>query len=150
MIRISQFEKPGRRADFDYPEIAQEALSKALSDARITYDQVEQAAVGYVYGEGISTVMALKNVNVMHPAGDSTCGQRALYQSGMTGIPIYNVNNNCATGSSALHLAYQFVRGGSSDCALALGFEKMEKGSLGSKVRKSHLAFTTRYLIRDC
>ena len=52
----------------------------------------------------------------------------------MTGIPIYNVNNNCATGSSALHLAYQFVRGGSSDCALALGFEKMEKGSLGSKV----------------
>ena len=55
----------------------------------------------------------------------------------MTGIPIYNVNNNCATGSSALHLAYQFVRGGSSDCALALGFEKMEKGSLGSKVRQS-------------
>ena len=52
MIRISpQFEKPGRRDDFDYPEIAQEAVSKALSDARITYDQVEQAAVGYVYGE---------------------------------------------------------------------------------------------------
>jgi len=113
-VGMTKFEKPGRRADFDYPEIALEALTKALSDARITYDQVEQAAVGYVYG-------------------DSTCGQRALYQSGMTGIPIYNVNNNCATGSSALHLAYQFVRGGSSECALALGFEKMEKGSLGSK-----------------
>ena len=74
---------------------------------------------------------------MIYRTGDSTCGQRALYQSGMTGIPIYNVNNNCATGSSALHLAYQFVRGGSSDCALALGFEKMEKGSLGSKVRIS-------------
>ena len=35
--------------------------------------------------------------------GDSTCGQRALYQMGLTGIPIFNVNNNCATGSSALH-----------------------------------------------
>ena len=111
-------------------------MSKALSDARITYDQVEQAAVGYVYGEGTFSAChrALKIVNMLYRAGDSTCGQRALYQSGMTGIPIYNVNNNCATGSSALHLAYQFVRGGSSDCALALGFEKMEKGSLGSKV----------------
>ena len=127
-------------------------MSKALSDARITYDQVEQAAVGYVYGEGTFFVrqLAMKMVNVEYPAGDSTCGQRALYQSGMTGIPIYNVNNNCATGSSALHLAYQFVRGGSSDCALALGFEKMEKGSLGSKVRKLHFAFVNRYLIHGC
>ena len=123
-------------------------MSKALSDARITYDQVEQAAVGYVYGEVFARLLPENftvNVYMMYPAGDSTCGQRALYQSGMTGIPIYNVNNNCATGSSALHLAYQFVRGGSSDCALALGFEKMEKGSLGSKVRKLH--FVNRYLI---
>lgn len=72
------------------------------------------AAVGYVYG-------------------DSTCGQRAVYEVGMTGIPIYNVNNNCSTGSSALHLAQQFITGGLYDCALALGFEKMEKGSLTLK-----------------
>ena len=57
--------------------------------------------------------------------------QRALYESGMTGIPIFNVNNNCATGSSALYLANQLVQGGMADCVLALGFEKMQKGSLG-------------------
>ena len=69
----------------------------------------DQAAVGYVYG-------------------DSTCGQRALYPLGMTGIPVYNVNNNCATGSSALFLAKQLVAGGIADCVMALGFEKMQKG----------------------
>lgn len=79
-----------------------------------SYTAIQQAAVGYVYG-------------------DSTCGQRALYQVGVTGIPIYNVNNNCSTGSTALYMARQFISGGISDCVLALGFEKMEKGSLGSK-----------------
>lgn len=52
---------------------------------------------------------------------------------GITGIPIYNVNNNCATGSSALHMAKQLVSGGLADCVLAVGFEKMEKGSLQAK-----------------
>ena len=66
--------------------------------------------------------------------GDSTCGQRALYPMGMTGIPIFNVNNNCATGSSALFLANQMIQGGLSDCVLALGFEKMQRGSLTSQV----------------
>ena len=66
--------------------------------------------------------------------GDSTCGQRALYQCGLTGIPIFNVNNNCATGSSALFMANQAVAGGLVDCALALGFEKMQRGSLSSQV----------------
>ena len=51
----------------------------------------------------------------------------------MTGIPVYNVNNNCSTGSTALFMAKQFVEGGLADCVLALGFEKMEKGSLGAK-----------------
>lgn len=65
--------------------------------------------------------------------GDSTCGQRALYEIGMTGIPIYNVNNNCSTGSSAILLAKQLIENGKNDCVLALGFEKMERGSLTSK-----------------
>ena len=69
--------------------------------------------------------------------GDSTCGQRALYQVGLTGIPIFNVNNNCATGSSALFMANQLVAGGMADCVLALGFEKMQKGSLTSQVRQT-------------
>ena len=48
----------------------------------------------------------------------------------MTGIPIYNVNNNCATGSSALHIGKNFIQGGIYDCVMALGFEKMFTGSL--------------------
>lgn len=51
-----------------------------------------------------------------------------VYQLGFTGIPVFNLNNNCSTGSSALFLARQFVRGGVADCVLALGFEKMSKG----------------------
>ena len=50
----------------------------------------------------------------------------------MTGIPIYNVNNNCATGSAALHLAKNMVAGGVYDCVLAAGFEKMAKGSIAA------------------
>ena len=112
-VGMTKFEKPGSKA-WDYPDMAKEAGSKALADAGIPYDAVEQAAVGYCYG-------------------DSTCGQRAVYELGLTGIPIYNVNNNCSTGSTALFMAKQFVEGGIADCVLALGFEKMEKGSLGVK-----------------
>ncbi|XP_068605180.1 sterol carrier protein 2 [Brachionichthys hirsutus] len=114
-VGMTKFDKPGARGDCDYPDLAKEAGEKALADAGIPYSAVEQACVGYVYG-------------------DSTCGQRAIYHSlGMTGIPIVNVNNNCSTGSTALFTARQFVLGGLSDCVLALGFEKMEKGSLSSK-----------------
>jgi acetyl-CoA acyltransferase len=112
-VGMTKFEKPGSR-EWDYPEMAQEAGTKALADAGIPYDRVEQAFVGYCYGE-------------------STSGQRAVYGLGLTGIPVVNVNNNCSTGSSALYMARQAVRGGLADCALALGFEKMEKGSLGVK-----------------
>src|ERR687894_2809267 len=112
-VGMTKFEKPGAR-EWDYPDMAKEAGSKALEDAGIGYDEVEQAYVGYCYGE-------------------STSGQRAVYQLGLTGIPVVNVNNNCSTGSSALYMARQAVKGGLADCALALGFEKMEKGSLGVK-----------------
>ena len=112
-VGMTKFEKPNSK-EWDYPDMAKEAGEKALADAGVAYDLIEQACVGYCYG-------------------DSTCGQRAVYTLGLTGIPIYNVNNNCATGSSALFMAKQFIEGGLADCVLALGFEKMEKGSLGSK-----------------
>jgi len=112
-VGMTKFEKPGSRA-WDYPDMAKESGTKALEDAGISYDEVDQAVVGYVYG-------------------DSTAGQRAVYQLGLTGIPVYNVNNNCSTGSTALFLGRQLIAGGISDCVLALGFEKMEKGSLGVK-----------------
>lgn len=112
-VGMTKFEKPGAR-EWDYPQMAEEAARNALADAHVPYDQVQQACVGYCYGE-------------------STCGQRAVYGLGLTGIPVYNVNNNCSTGSTALYMAKQLVEGALADCALALGFEKMEKGSLGVK-----------------
>ncbi len=112
-VGMTKFEKPGSR-EWDYPDMAREAGTNALKDAGINYDEVQMAAVGYCYG-------------------DSTTGQRGLYELGLTGIPVMNVNNNCSTGSTALYLANKFIEGGLYDCTLALGFEKMEKGSLGIK-----------------
>jgi acetyl-CoA acetyltransferase len=93
--------------------MAKESGTNALRDAGLGYEQIEQAYVGYVYGE-------------------STSGQRAVYELGMTGVPVVNVNNNCSTGSTALYLAAQAIRGGLADCTLALGFEKMQPGSLST------------------
>lgn len=112
-VGMTKFEKPGRREGWDYPAMAKESGTKALEDAGLPYDQVQEAYVGYVYGE-------------------STSGQRAVYELGMTGIPVVNVNNNCSTGSTALYLAAQSIRGGLADCTLALGFEKMQPGSLST------------------
>jgi acetyl-CoA acetyltransferase len=110
---MTKFEKPGSIEGWDYPQMAKESGTKALADARISYDEVQQAYVGYVYGE-------------------STSGQRAVYELGMTGIPVVNVNNNCSTGSTALYLAAEAIRGGRADVVLALGFEKMQPGSLST------------------
>jgi sterol carrier protein 2 len=112
-VGMTKFEKPGSK-QWDYPDMAKEAGQKALADAKIPYEAVEQVAAGYCYG-------------------DSTCGERAVYEIGLSGVPIYNVNNNCSTGSTALFMAKQLVEGGIVECAMALGFEKMEKGSLGIK-----------------
>src|SRR5256714_7800009 len=112
-VGMTKFDKPGTK-EGDYPDWAREAGEKALADAGISYEQVEQAFVGYCYGE-------------------STAGQRAVYGLGVTGIPVVNVNNNCSTGSSALYMARQAIEGGLCECVLAVGFEQMEKGALGSK-----------------
>src|SRR5207244_1932673 len=93
------------------PDWAKEAGTKALTDAGIADDEVEQAFAGYVYG-------------------DSCYGQRAVYELGLPGIPVVNVNNNCSTGSSALFLARQAIKGELADCVLAIGFEKMQRGSI--------------------
>ncbi|MEM9257126.1 MAG: beta-ketoacyl synthase N-terminal-like domain-containing protein, partial [Pseudomonadota bacterium] len=111
-VGMTAFTKPGSSPE--YYEMAREAGELALKDAGIDYASVEQAYVGYVYGE-------------------STCGQRAVYELGLTGIPVLNVNNNCSTGSSALYMARQAIEHGAAECVLALGFEKMERGALGSK-----------------
>ena len=108
-VGMIPFTKPG--ASEDYPEMGAKAARIALTDAGIAYPLVDQAYVGYVFG-------------------DSTAGQAAVYGVGLTGIPIINVNNNCATGSTALFLARQAVASGAADCVLALGFDQMVAGPL--------------------
>ena len=110
-VGMIPFAKPGTGAV--YNEMGANAAMQALADAGIGYDLIEQAYVGYVYG-------------------DSTAGQKALYQVGMTGIPIVNVNNNCSTGSTALFLARQAIASGAVECALVLGIEQMSPGALGA------------------
>jgi len=111
-VGMVKFQKPG--ASEDYHVMASKAAKAALADAKVEYGDIEEAYAGYVFG-------------------DSTCGQRAIYEVGLTGIPVINVNNNCATGSTALYLARQAIEGGLCECVIAVGFEQMEKGALGSK-----------------
>ncbi|MCM2345037.1 lipid-transfer protein [Acidovorax soli] len=108
-VGMIPFTKPG--ASEPYPVMGARAAQLALQDAGVDYAEVQQAYVGYVYG-------------------DSTAGQAAIYGVGLTGIPVFNVNNNCATGSSALYLARQAVESGMVECAVALGFEQMQPGAL--------------------
>ena len=110
-VGMVKFAKPG--ASEEYNVMAAKAMRAALEDAKTPYAEIQQAFCGYVYG-------------------DSTCGQRCVYEVGLTGIPVFNVNNNCSTGSSALMLGKQAIDAG-MNCVLVVGFEKMEKGALGNK-----------------
>jgi acetyl-CoA acetyltransferase len=110
-VGMIPFAKPGASAP--YHLMGKEAGQLALKDAGLEYKDIQQAYVGYVYG-------------------DSTSGQKAVYGLGLSGIPIVNVNNNCSTGSTALFLARQAVASGAADCVLVLGFEQMNAGALGS------------------
>ncbi|KAJ5651459.1 uncharacterized protein N7484_005182 [Penicillium longicatenatum] len=110
-VGLTQFLKPRRTRE--YPELGYEAGVKAMIDAKINYDDVQTGIGCYCYG-------------------DTTSSQRIFYQFGMTGIPIYNTNNACATGSTGLHLARSMVRGGLADCILVIGFEQMRPGSIKS------------------
>jgi sterol carrier protein 2 len=120
-VGMIPFAKPG--ASLSYTQMGAESVRRALADAGIAYDLVQEAYAGYVYG-------------------DSTCGQTALYEVGMTGIPVVNVNNNCSTGSTALFLARKAIESGAADCVLAVGFEQMQAGAL-----KSH--WTDRPVTRE-
>jgi len=110
-VGMVKFSKPGQSDP--YRVMGANAIKLALKDAGLEYSQVQQAFASYIYG-------------------DSCSGQHVLYDVGMSGIPVINVNNNCASGSTALFLARQAVQSGQVDCVLAVGFEEMQRGALGS------------------
>jgi acetyl-CoA acetyltransferase len=108
-VGMIPFVKPS--TNVSYIEMGARAVKLCLQDSGLSYESVEQVYAGYVYG-------------------DSCCGQRVIYEIGMTGVPVVNVNNNCATGSTAIFLARQAVASGAVECALAVGFEQMRPGAL--------------------
>ncbi|NYT79215.1 lipid-transfer protein [Alcaligenaceae bacterium] len=110
-VGMTPFSKPSQNQP--YNEMGKHAINAALKDAGLDYTHIQEAYAGYVYG-------------------DSTSGQAVLYEVGLTGIPIFNVNNNCATGSSALFLARRAIETGAAECVLAVGFEQMSAGALKS------------------
>ena len=103
-VGMVKFQKPG--ASDEYNVMASTAARSALKDSGVDFKEIEQAFTGHVYG-------------------DSTCGQRAVYEVGLTGIPVFNVNNNCSTGSSALMLGAQAIAGGIAECVIVIGFEQI-------------------------
>lgn len=112
-VGMTRFCKPQKKFDAsepDYPDFGKIAVERALEDACISYKDIESACVGSL---------------------DNAKGQRCLYEVGMTGIPIHNVSNACATGSNALFLMKNLIAGGMYDTCLAMGIEIMKPGPLG-------------------
>jgi acetyl-CoA acyltransferase len=105
-VGMTPFHKPATVLDLDYTTMVDEAGTAALGDAQISLDEVDAGYAAYVFG-------------------DSCSGHRAIYGLGTTGMPIYNVNSNCSSGSSALNLAVQSIRAGVAGAVLCVGFEKM-------------------------
>ncbi len=110
-VAMNKFVKPGQQEP--YRVMAADAINAAIKDAGVDPQHIQQAYASYIYG-------------------DSTSGQHAMYDAMQTGIPIFNVNNACASGSTAIYMARQAVVAGIVDCALAFGFEEMQPGALSS------------------
>jgi acetyl-CoA acyltransferase len=93
-------------------DLAGEAVTAALQDAAVDVADVEAAYVGNAVG-GLVTGQEMIR------------GQVMLRPIGIEGIPIFNVENACASAASALHLGWQAVATGLADVVLCLGAEKL-------------------------
>lgn len=124
-----QFPKPSTRENFDYPQMVEESIIKALADAKITCADVQRACIGYSRSE-------------------STSGQRSLNDIGLTDVPTMNVNSqgSPSTGLTALTIAKLLIKNGSIDCVLAVGLEKMLRDGLSTTV--SQTIFDYKYFAR--
>ena len=106
--------KFGRYPEKTVPELAAQAALLALKDAGVEIKDVELVASGNLY------------------QSNAMVGQRIMQIIGQTGVPVINVANACATGSTAFREAYMAVASGAYDMAMAVGSEQMGKmGLLG-------------------
>lgn len=106
-IHMTKF---GKYPDSDITDLAAEATMAALADGGVTMKDVQLLAYGNLVG--------------------GTQGQSLQKQVGQTGIPVYNVSNACATGATALRVAYLAIKAGEADMGLAVGVEKLAGAGL--------------------
>ena len=114
--------KIGKHMDRNMKSLAAEAVHAALTDAGITKEQLEGAWVGNAAQGILDGQEMIRGQIVLHPIG-------------ITGIPVFNIENACASSASAFNDAWARVALGEIDVALVLGMEKMyyedKKKSLG-------------------
>src|SRR5208337_3826615 len=101
----------GRHEQDPFEVLGEQAIRDALRNAGLEFDALQIAFCGHAM-QGI------------------TAGQRVTNRVGANGMPIINVENACATGSTAFFQAVMAVRSGMADAALAVGFEKMGRGPI--------------------
>jgi acetyl-CoA acyltransferase len=106
MTRFGKFPDRGVRS------LAEEAVGDALTDAGLTADAIEMA----FFSNAVAGIIT---------GQEMIRGQVALRHTGLLGIPIVNVENACASASTAFYLAWLAVAGGAADVALAVGAEKL-------------------------
>ena len=99
--------KFGRYPDKDVVTLASEAAIGAIKDAGCSIKDVEIVVSGNLY------------------QSNAMIGQRVMKEIGATGVPVINVANACATGSTAFREAWMAVASGAYDVAMAVGSEQM-------------------------
>src|SRR5215467_12143407 len=103
----------GRHSERTAREMVEEVLTAALREAELRAHDVQAAYCGNAVGGLVGGQECMR-------------GQTVLRQTGLLGVPIVNVENADASGSTALHLAWQAVAYGIHDCAVAIGYEKFD------------------------
>lgn len=120
--------KFGKWLDKSIKDITGEALDLVLKDCELTRDDIEAAWFS-------NTMWG------MYSFQHSIRGQVALSANGLEGIPVTNVENACASASTALNGAWTAIKAGQYDCLLAIGAEKLYDQDR-AKVMRSFMAGT--------
>jgi acetyl-CoA acetyltransferase len=107
----------GKHLDRSLRSLGAEAVAKALADAGLSGKDIQAGYCGNALGAMLQE--------------ETGVGQHVLWEVGMSGLPIVNVENACASGSTALHLGWQGVASGLYDVVIVFGVDKavMPKGT---------------------
>jgi len=111
-----------KHVDRSARELVEEAVAAALADAEVAAREVQVAYVGNA-ADGIVS------------GQESIRGQVVLRRTGLMGVPVVNVENADASSSTALHMGWQAVAGGLYDCAVVLGYEKLDHRERSRSIR---------------